>query len=120
MNNIILRIKPHKLKKNRELKGLSQENMATAIGLSQSQYSRLEKGSCEVSLKRVIEISTVLNIALEEIVETSGVSAFIKCKNCTDNYIKFENERKILSDKIGVLEKQNAILTGIIDNLKPV
>jgi len=95
MSNIILRIKPHKLKKNREIKGLSQENMATAIKLSQSQYSRLEKGSCEVSLKRVIEIATVLNIALEEIIESSQVPIVIKCQNCKDNYIKFEKERKI-------------------------
>jgi transcriptional regulator with XRE-family HTH domain len=49
-----------KIKIAREQKGLSHENMAYALNISQAAYSKLEKGITNLSVERLYQIAKVL------------------------------------------------------------
>lgn len=51
------RIKEARLKKN-----LTQEKLAEKLGISTAFLSRLERGSSQINLKRLIEICSILDV----------------------------------------------------------
>ena len=51
------------LRKIRELKGYSQENMAMALGISQRQYCRWETEETPLNTKKIEKLSKILEIA---------------------------------------------------------
>jgi putative transcriptional regulator len=53
----------------RTQKGLSQQQLATAIGKDQQSIQRLEAGKINPSLYYLQEIAAGLNVALSEIIE---------------------------------------------------
>lgn len=57
------------VKKYREIKGYSQENMAMDLGLSQSQYSRRENGHIQFKTKEIIAIGKLLDIDFLTLIE---------------------------------------------------
>lgn len=57
-----------KIKQMRELKGLSQENMASELGLTQPSYARLEKEDDRISITRLLQISNVLETTVSELI----------------------------------------------------
>ncbi|WP_337964633.1 helix-turn-helix transcriptional regulator [uncultured Flavobacterium sp.] len=59
----------------RELRGMKQEALAEAIGLSQQTVSSIE-GSEEVETKKLIEIAKVLGVTVEAIENFSEESVF--------------------------------------------
>jgi len=52
-----------KLKEWREKAGLTQEELANALGVRQSQISKIENGKVYVSVQRLITIRDILNEA---------------------------------------------------------
>ena len=89
-------------------------------------YSRIENGNSAISYAKVIEISKVLNVATEDIIEKGDSDNFIfnncnqsgKIDSINNNY-DFEQERKAYLEQIKYLQEQNAELLKIIQNLKP-
>ncbi|MDN5395949.1 MAG: helix-turn-helix domain-containing protein [Chryseobacterium sp.] len=71
-----------KLIKRRNEKAFTQKDLAEYLSISQTQYSRKEKGEVEISDEEWERISRLLNTSVEEIKETD------EAKN-TNNY--FEN-----------------------------
>jgi len=59
----------------RELRGMKQEALAEAIGISQQTVSGIE-GSEEVDTKRLVEIAKVLGVTIEAIENFSEESVF--------------------------------------------
>jgi len=127
MENITLKLKTDEVRKIRQQKGLSQENMAHEIGLSQSQYSRIEQGDCAVSFEKVFEISRVLNVNPDEIIEQGKNFIFNNCtcnqagnieKNTINNNQDFTEERKAYLEQINFLQEQNAELLKMIQTKK--
>lgn len=51
-----------KIKQIRELKNISQEFIATNLGLSTRAYSKIETGETQLTINRLNEISKILNI----------------------------------------------------------
>jgi transcriptional regulator with XRE-family HTH domain len=51
-----------KIRKIRELKGFSQEYMASSLGITQNSYSKLENQKTRLSLKRLNNISKILEL----------------------------------------------------------
>jgi len=51
-----------KIRITRLEKGLSQENMAEALGISQCAYSNLENGKTKLGIKCLKNISNILDI----------------------------------------------------------
>jgi len=56
-----------KLKKYRQLKELTQEQLAEAVGVRRETIMRLEAGKYNPSLKLAVDISRAVNTPIEEI-----------------------------------------------------
>ncbi|WP_291285116.1 helix-turn-helix transcriptional regulator [Flavobacterium sp.] len=63
-----------KLLQARLNKGLSQEELADLIGISQSNYSRREKGLKKISNIEWVKIAKCLDVAKEEIYESDNLN----------------------------------------------
>lgn len=57
-----------RIRNARILKGYSQEQMADLLGLSQSQYSRIESSGSGLDAKRIDSIARILELEITEIV----------------------------------------------------
>jgi transcriptional regulator with XRE-family HTH domain len=55
------------IKKFREMKNLTRDQVASKIGLSVSGYSKIERGEIDLTISRVEEISKILNIEIEKL-----------------------------------------------------
>ena len=58
----------NKIRLLREEKGLSQENLASALDITQSNYARLEKDDNRLSVPRLIIIAKTLETTVTELV----------------------------------------------------
>jgi transcriptional regulator with XRE-family HTH domain len=58
----------NKIRLLREEKGLSQENLASALDITQSNYARLEKDDNRISVTRLIVIAKTLETSVKELV----------------------------------------------------
>lgn len=58
----------NKIRLLREEKGLSQENLATALDITQSNYARLEKDDNRISVTRLIIIAKTLETTVTDLV----------------------------------------------------
>lgn len=63
LENILIKINQERREKN-----FSQYYMASQLNISQSYYNKIEKGKTEVSFKKVIDILSILNLKLSELV----------------------------------------------------
>ena len=111
-----------KIKKIRELKGYSQEYVASELGISQAAYSKIEKNDKNLSIERIKTISLVLEIDPLELINFNVQNIFNNCKNDNfgnkGNYYAFsENERDLYEKTIERLEKEVAFLKKTIEGL---
>lgn len=57
-----------KIRNIRELKNLTQEYMAEKLGITQAGYSKIENGSTVLTYAKLIQISKILDINIEDII----------------------------------------------------
>lgn len=57
-----------KIRKIREMKGLKQENIATALGMSVTAYGNLERGDSNLTFEKLEQIAGVLEVTVQDIV----------------------------------------------------
>ena len=116
----------YKIKKLRELRNLTQEHMASSLGLSQSAYSRMELGETEITFSKLEKISEELGMKPEEIIAFNESMVFNVMNNQTGNGLVINNnvpseeakESKNLYDQlITQLKEENAHLKKVIENL---
>lgn len=53
----------------REQKGFSQDNLASALGITQPSYARLEKDDKRISVTRLIQIASFLKTTVSELID---------------------------------------------------
>lgn len=58
----------------RELKGFSQKEVAAAMGIPQSQYSRIENGKGEPSISTLEKLAVALDVSITEFFK-NGIDA---------------------------------------------
>lgn len=70
-----------KIRTLRNLKGLSQENLADMVGISRLAYGDMERGKQEISPARLEQIATALGVTAEDIeaVEEKVSNFFSQC-----------------------------------------
>lgn len=73
-----------KIKQIRELKNITQEFMATQMGLSTRAYSKIETGETQLTINRLNEIGEILEVPPMEILGFSDKIIF-NIKNSTGN-----------------------------------
>ena len=76
-----------KIRKIRDLKGLSQENMADMLGLSLPTYADIERGKKDVTIGRLETIAERLGVTLNDIMNFNDrISNFFdQCQNTSVN-----------------------------------
>jgi len=72
------------IRKIRELKDFDQQYMALQLGISQSQYSKLEKGQKDITLHMLEAIATVLGISRRVLEDFSVAKLFSEKKKKAD------------------------------------
>lgn len=116
----------HKIKKLRELRNLTQEHMASSLGLSQSAYSRMELGETEITFSKLEKISEQLGMKPEEIIAFNESMVFNVMNNQTGNGLVINNNvpreetkesKNLYEQLIDQLKEENANLKKIIENL---
>ncbi len=116
----------YKIKKLRELRNLTQEHMASSLGLSQSAYSRMELGETEITFSKLEKISEELGMKPEEIIAFNESMVFNVMNNQTGNGLVINNnvpneevkDNKVLYEQlISQLREENTHLKKIIENL---
>ena len=71
-----------KIRKMRDLKGLSQDNMAHSMGISTSAYGKIERDETEITLSKLEEIARIFQVNLIDILKFDEQSVFV---NTFDN-----------------------------------
>lgn len=92
----------------RELKNYTQEYMAEQLQMSQANYSKLENGTIDVSIKKLQVIAQVLDINLFEILSFPRQTL---PKGTPDTI------QKLYEEQIQQLKSENEYLRGVIEKL---
>lgn len=107
-------LKTEQIRKLRREKDFSQDYMAEVLGLSQSQYSRIENGECSVDIDKANKIAEVLESNPLDIVDFYNKQEFINCTQSgninTINNNDFEQERLSYQEQIKELKKDKEFL----------
>lgn len=103
----------NKIKKVRELRSFTQEYMADKLGLSQSNYARIERNEIKISEERLQKIAEILETTAEAIKGfdenlifniTNGQNSSYGQNPVVNNYKIDETLQKLYEDKIALLE----------------
>ncbi len=97
------------LKQVREVKGLSQKELAGLINMAQAQYSRIESGKTDPSFSVVVRISKALGLNLSELFQADEIFSD------TNSYDKTLMEKLRLLDSLDDVEKKS--IYNLIDSL---
>lgn len=108
-----------KLKQIRELKNLSQEYIATQLGLSVRAYSKIETGETQLTINRLNEISTIMGVNPIEVLGFDEKQVFNNCKqegNIGINHINLpEKLVQQYEETIQSLKEQVSLLKLLMD-----
>lgn len=108
---------PAKIKKIRELKGISQDYVASQLEISQRAYSKIETGSTRLRWDHIQDIAKILGIDPMEMIQADESLVFNHCQqsgkfgDLYNNFPKelkeqYEIQIKYLKEEITFLRKQ--------------
>jgi transcriptional regulator with XRE-family HTH domain len=106
----------HKIKKIRELKGFTQEDMADKLGMSVQGYGKLERDEADIPFSRLEQIAKAFHLKVEDV--TSFDEKFVFNNYASNqanqgyivNYVN-EKERELYEKNIALLEDKVKWLT---------
>ena len=110
----------NKIQKIREIKGFSQESVAAELGISQSAYSKLEKGQIAVTIEKLYAIAKVFEVPVEKLLtfdesnvlhnhqQKGGNAANVILQTPSDK------ERDLYENRIKHLEEEVAFLRSLL------
>jgi transcriptional regulator with XRE-family HTH domain len=105
-----------KLRKMRQEKDNCQQHIAHQLNLSQSYYSRLERGKEDLTISKLDQIVSFLNLDISEIMEdlTNSSNRFGK-----DDYVQFlKSSINFLKEELWFLREQNLELIQVLKKNK--
>lgn len=89
-------------------KNLSQQNMADEVGLTVAAYSNIERGITDISITRLIQIATILNVNPISLMNNGDESL-------NEIIHPLENNQSSLTQQIFMLIQQNQQLNTRIE-----
>lgn len=110
-----------KIKFIRENRKITQESIATKLGISQTAYSKIESNQTQLTLERLKEIAEILEVPEMELINGSPINQFnIEKIEKNFGYIhNFMETQKELYDKLLVeKDEQIKLLKEIVEELK--
>jgi transcriptional regulator with XRE-family HTH domain len=108
-----------KIKQIRELKNLTQEHVATQLGLSTRAYYKIETGETQLTINRLNEISSILGVEPMEVLGFDDKQVFNNYGkqegNIGINHINIPEKLMQQYEKtIQILEDEVALLKSLI------
>jgi transcriptional regulator with XRE-family HTH domain len=114
-----------KIKKIRESKNYTQEYMSNKLNISQNTYSKIETGGIKLTVDRLKQISEVLDVSVEDILNNesqvfnfhnSNIDKFYGYIETLheDNKELLQTTIKLLNEQITYLKSENEKLLKII------
>jgi transcriptional regulator with XRE-family HTH domain len=97
----------------REQRGFSQDNLASALGITQPSYARLEKDDMRLNIPRLIQIAKFLKVSVTELVNEQPNRIINNTQN-TYGYVEIMNADK---EHIESLKEEIETLKNIISGL---
>lgn len=64
------------IKRLRELKSITREDIASELGMSLSGYSKLERGEVDITLTKVYKIAEILKVSIEQLLNFDATQIF--------------------------------------------
>lgn len=101
-----------KIKNIRELRNLTQDYMATQLGITQAGYSKMESGTSQINYQKLVEIAKILDISLEDMLGFDSQKYFNSFNNVKGNNngsvtinVADVDIKQLYEDKIFLLNK---------------
>lgn len=117
--NKLLKVIGERIRQFRILKGLSQENMASDLGISTNAYGKYERGQTDINITRMAEICELFNVSFEEFFSFDK-KIFSKHNIYLQDEINTEKtlDKETYKEKIEFLAKENHDLRELNITLK--
>ena len=108
-----------RIKKIREYRNYTQQFMADSLELSQNAYCKIENGTTKLTIDRLEEIATILDVPVESILSSQNQTFNIQNNDKIYGHIEnlYEANKELLEKQIGLLQTQNEHLLKTIDLL---
>jgi transcriptional regulator with XRE-family HTH domain len=104
----------NKIRLLREERELSQENMASVLGITQSNYARLEKDDNRISVPRLIIIAKTLETTVTELVGEKA-NTVVNQNTQRDAFAYFQSTFQADKEHIQTLKDENEYLKKMLD-----
>ena len=96
-----------KIAKKRKKKGYSYENMAEDLALTPSGYRKIETGETKLTVERMLQIATVLDLSVSKLFDIEESPEKNKYKETIEKLISsYENRLKEKDKQIAFLKNQ--------------
>lgn len=113
-----------KIRKVRELKGFSQENVAEELGMSVTGYGKIERNEVSVNVERLTKIAEILQVGVEQIIGFDDNVAFNNFNSTVEwqvgHYSMPIEMKKLYDDKIALLEDKIKYLTKEVSRYRKI
>ena len=114
------------IRKLRELRGLSQENVASDLGMSPTGFGKIERNEVSITIDKLTKVAKVLDTSIETILDFDDKTVFIKNLNPKINkqfgqyspINDFDEIRKLYEKQIKLLEEKIQLLEEKINAKK--
>lgn len=93
-----------KIKSVREIKGLTQEEVADQLALSTSGYSKIERGETRINIDRLQQIADILEVGIFELIPERVAITNTNIENCPNFQNTIFPQNQALQAKINQLE----------------
>lgn len=117
------------IKKFRELKGYTREDMASFMEMSASGYAKIEQAKVDISVRRLEQVATILEVKIRQLMEFEAHQVFNpkgprfayhdldKSKESEEKEHAFQNE--FLKKLVDSLERENKLLRERLEVKEP-
>ncbi len=104
------------IKKFRELKSLTREEVADKLEMSVSGYSKLERGEVDISLSKLYRIADILEVSVSQILNFDASQIFNVSNNQIVNGVEVKEQVNNYQDEYKY--KYIAMLEAEVERLK--
>ena len=106
------------IKKFRELKNLTREEMADRLEMSLSGYSKLERGNVDLSISKLYKVAEILEVSVSQILNFDASQIFNVSNNQVVNGVEVKEQHHHYPDEyrdryIKILEEEVERLKNI-------
>jgi transcriptional regulator with XRE-family HTH domain len=111
-----------RIRKIREIKGLSQENLAAELEMSITGYGKIERNEVSVNIDKLSKIGKVLGLSVEDIIGFDENIAFNNFNSTIDKqigrYLMPEEMKELYEENIRLLKEKITYLEEKIKDLE--